>query len=106
MENLAELLNLEIIKQLALPSNLKYGEVIFKRRAVEIIRSEPLEVEAWVGGLDGKVIGGGGSRRRTQLYSTPEGLAWHCAGNPRNHDIFCKHCVALSLALISESNTL
>jgi hypothetical protein len=102
MKNLAELLNLEIIKQLALPSNLKYGEAIFNRRAVEFIRNEPLEVEAWVGGLEGKVIEGGGSRRRTQLYSTQEGLAWHCAGNPRNHDIFCKHCVALSLALISE----
>jgi hypothetical protein len=102
MKNLAELLNLEIIKQLALPSNLKYGEAIFNRQAVEFIRNEPLEVEAWIGGLDGKVIEGGGSRRRTQLYVAQGGLAWHCTGNPKSHDIFCKHCVALSLALISE----
>jgi len=102
MKNLSELLNLELIQQLALPANFKYGEAIFNRHAVEFIRKEPLEVEAWVGGLDGKVIEGGGSRRRTQLYATPEGLAWHCTGNPKNHDIFCKHCVALALALISD----
>lgn len=102
MKNLAELLNFEIIQQLSLPSNFKYGEAIFNRLAVEFIRQEPLGVEAWVGGLDGKVIEGGGSRRRTQLYATPAGLAWHCTGNPKNHDIFCKHCVALSLALISD----
>ena len=103
MRNLAELLNLELIQQLSLPSNFKYGEAIFSRHAVEFIRKEPLAVEAWVGGLDGTVAEGGGSRRRTQLRATPEGLAWHCTGNPKNHDIFCKHCVALSLALISST---
>jgi uncharacterized Zn finger protein len=100
MQNLIELLSLEKIEQLSLPSNFAYGEAIFNRGAVEFIRKEPQEVEAWVGGLDGTVIDGAGSRRRTQLYVTPEGLSWHCAGNPKNHDIFCKHCVALSLALI------
>jgi len=102
MKNLAELLNLELIQALSLPSNFKYGEAISNRQAVEFIRKEPREVEAWVGGLDGKVIEGGGSRRRTQLQATPEGLAWHCTGNPKSHDIFCKHCVALSLALLSD----
>jgi hypothetical protein len=102
MRSLAELLNFEITQQLSLLSNFKYGEAIFNRGAIEFIRKEQLRVEAWVGGLDGKVIEGGGTRRRDQLYATPEGLAWHCTGNPKDHDIFCKHCVALSLALIGE----
>ena len=91
------------IQHLSLPSNFKYGEAIVSRGAVEFIRKAPLEVEAWVGGLDGAIIEGAGSRRRTQLRATPEGLAWHCTGNPKNHDIFCKHCVALALALYAES---
>jgi len=103
MKNLAELLSLETIKKVSLPSNFKYGEAIFNRRAVEIISNEPTKAEAWVGGLDGKVIEGGGSRRRTQLSATSEGLAWHCTGNPKDHDIFCKHCVALALALINDN---
>lgn len=100
MQDLTELLSLEKIKQLSLPSNFKYGTAIYSRGAVEFIRNEPLEVEAWVGGLDGTVVEGAGTRRRTQLYVTPKGLSWHCAGNPKNHDIFCKHCVALALALL------
>jgi|GEM_PF-3365022 len=28
-------------------------------------------------------------------------LKWHCAGSPKNHQIFCKHCVALALASLS-----
>ncbi len=100
MHNLASLLSHEEIKRLSLPSNFKYGKAIYSRGAVEFIRNEPLEVEAWVGGLDGTVVEGAGSRRRTRLYVTAKGLAWHCAGNPKNHDIFCKHCVALALAVL------
>jgi hypothetical protein len=25
------------------------------------------------------------------------GVTWNCKGNPKNHQIFCKHCVALAL---------
>ncbi|HSX15794.1 MAG TPA: hypothetical protein VLF40_03310 [Candidatus Saccharimonadales bacterium] len=100
MQNLATLLSLDEIKRLALPSNFKYGEAIYIRGGVEIIERSPTQVKAWVGGLDGTVSEGAGSRRRTQLIATPEGLAWHCTGNPKNHDIFCKHCVALALTLL------
>lgn len=89
-----------IIQGLALPSNFRYGTAIFERQAVEIIENTSDKVEGWVGGLGGSVAEGGGSRRRTQLFATPEGLGWHCAGNPKNHQIFCKHCVALALAII------
>lgn len=99
MPAITELLNLDTIKQLSLPSNFKYGQAIHKRGAVELIELTPSKAEAWVGGLDGTVAEGAGSRRRTQLFATPEGLSWHCAGNPKNHQIFCKHCVALALAI-------
>ena len=75
---------------------------MYKRNAVDIIKIESLKVEAWVGGLDGTVAEGAGSRRRTTLTATPEGLMWHCTGNPKNHQIFCKHCVALALAVLGE----
>jgi uncharacterized Zn finger protein len=87
------------LKRLALPSNLKYGTAIFERGGVEIIRREDGVAEAWVGGLTGSVVEGAGQRRRTTLTVGPEGLGWHCAGNPKNHQIFCKHCVALALAI-------
>ena len=98
------LLSLDVIKKLSLPSNFKYGEAIFKRSGVEIINEEPDAVEAWVGGLDGSVAEGGSQRRRTRLYINNASLAWHCTGNPKAHDIFCKHCVALSLALLSTTS--
>ncbi len=97
-----ELLKSAALQQLALPSNLRYGTAIYKRGAVEFIEVTPAKVEAWVGGLDGSVAEGGGSRRRTQLTSTDKGLAWHCAGNPKNHQVFCKHCVALALAIANK----
>ena len=100
----ADLVMQEKIELLALPSNIRYGQAIYKRGGVEIIEVTALKVEAWVGGLDGSVAAGGSQRRRTQLFSTPEGLQWHCTGNPKSHQIFCKHCVALSLAISDKSH--
>jgi uncharacterized Zn finger protein len=88
------------IDRLATPANRAYGTQIAARHGVEIIEESATRVEAWVGGLDGTVKEGGGQRRRTQLFVEDGALAWHCAGNPRNHDIFCKHCVALMLVLL------
>jgi uncharacterized Zn finger protein len=86
------------LADLATPANLRYGTAIFERGAVEFLETSAYRVTAWVGGLDGDVASGGGQRRRTRLSSTQRGLHWHCAGNPKDHDIFCKHCVALALA--------
>ena len=99
-----DLLSPEIIRELALPSNLRYGQSIYSRDAVEFIEYGPLKIEGWVGGLDGSMAEGGSQRRRTQLFITPEGLSWHCAGNPKNHQIFCKHCVALAFAILDRCN--
>jgi uncharacterized Zn finger protein len=102
MKSVRELLRPKIIQKLALPSNLRYGQAIYERGAVEFIEYGSSSVEAWVGGLDGSVAEGGSQRRRTQLLATPKGLTWHCTGNPKNHQIFCKHCVALALAILGK----
>src|SRR5881394_3325726 len=96
------LINVTVIKDLALPANFRYGQAIYKRGGVEVIESGAKKIEAWVGGLNGKSAEGGGQRRRTQLFATKDGLKWHCAGNPKDHDIFCKHCVALALAVLKQ----
>ena len=99
-KSIAGLLSLEVIKELARPSDVRYGRAIHRRGGVEIISAEPSKVEAWVGGLKGSVAEGGGQRRRTRIFSRGERLAWHCAGNPKNHQVFCKHCVALALKIL------
>lgn len=91
------------LSELALPSNLRYGKAIYRRGAVKFIIRTPEEVVAWVGGLKGSVAEGGSQRRRTRLYVTKRGLAWRCSGNPKDHQIFCKHCVALALAILGRT---
>jgi uncharacterized Zn finger protein len=100
---LIDYLRLEKIDQLARRADVRYGQAIYARGGVELITETPARVEGWVGGLTGRVAEGGGQRRRTQLFVTPQGLAWHCAGNPKNHQIFCKHCVALALAIVDRA---
>jgi uncharacterized Zn finger protein len=102
MQHISELIGYDEVKRRALPSNFRYGEAIYQRGGVELIETSATQAEAWVGGLDGTVAEGAGSRRRTRLTTTPEGLSWHCAGNPKNHQIFCKHCVALALAVLAQ----
>lgn len=96
---LRALIHADEIERLTLPSNFRYGKAIFKRGGVKFIEQDAHMVEAWVGGLDGTVAEGAGQRRRVRLTATEDGLQWHCTGNPKNHQIFCKHCVALALAL-------
>ena len=105
MQGISELIDYDDVKRRALPSNYRYGEAIYRRGGVELIQQSPESVEAWVGGLDGTIAEGAGSRRRTALFATADGLTWHCAGNPKNHQIFCKHCVALALAILAKNET-
>jgi len=82
---------------LAIPSNIAYGTAIHARGAIEAIHRATETFEAWAGGLDGTVKEGAGSRRRVKLWLDNGELRWHCSGNPKDHDIFCKHCVAAAL---------
>ena len=102
--SIADLLSLEIIQSLARPSDFRYGQAIYERGGVEFIEREPAHTLAWVGGLKGTVAQGGSQRRRTQFFITDNDLKWQCAGNPKNHQIFCKHCVALALAILTDES--
>lgn len=101
MSKLIKHLNSITLSELALPSNIKYGTAINERGAVAIISEQDTAVEMWAGGLKGAVAEGGGNKRRVQFWLEDNQLRWHCAGNPKNHDIFCKHCVAVALYLKS-----
>lgn len=103
-QTIMELLSLETVQKLAMPANFRYGQAIFTRRGVQFIKHEDKAVEGWVGGLDGGMAEGGGQRRRTALTASEKGLSWHCAGNPKNHQVFCKHCVALALAIMEKNS--
>ena len=103
-KSIADLLSLDLIQNLARPANFRYGQAIHDRGGVEFIEREPSHILAWVGGLKGTMVEGGSQRRRTHLYIKDDEIQWHCAGNPKNHQIFCKHCVALALAIIAEVN--
>jgi hypothetical protein len=100
--SVAELVGHGEIERLALPSNLRYGRAIY-RRGVELTELGRLKISGWVGGLPGSVREGGSQRRHVELTSSARGLKWHCTGNPKNHQIFCKHCVALALAALGDS---
>jgi uncharacterized Zn finger protein len=101
--SVAELVGGDAIARLALPSNLRYGRAIYRRGGVHFTDVNRLKVEGWVGDLQGSVSEGGSQRRRVKLVSTPRGLGWRCTGNPKNHQVFCKHCVALALATLEEA---
>ena len=95
-------INLAWIQSLAIPSNYKYGNAIYNSDAVEVISSDETSVEAWVGGLTGSMVDGGGTRRKVTFTLSKGVLTWHCTGNPKKHQIFCKHCVALALAIMED----
>jgi uncharacterized Zn finger protein len=98
--NISKFLSEEFIEKHAIPSNIKYGRAIYNRKAIKPIESSDVRVAAWVGGLNGVVVEGGGSKRRVEFIALKTGLQWNCTGNPKNHQIFCKHCVALALWLL------
>ena len=99
---LSKYLSEEFIEEHAIPSNITYGRAIYKRGAVELIDSSSARAEAWVGGLSGAVVEGGGTKRRVEFIAAKDGLKWNCTGNPKDHQIFCKHCVALALWLLKK----
>lgn len=99
MMNIVDFLTKEFIEENTIPSNFKYGSAIYNRSGVEYIVQEPHYIEAWAGGLDGTMQEGAGSRRRVTFTIREHQLRWNCTGNPKNHQIFCKHCVAVGLTI-------
>jgi len=99
MAKVEDFLTEEFVEEVSLPSNFTYGKAIYRRGAVEFIQHEAKIIEGWAGGLQGTIKDGGGQRRRVTFKLDKDKLRWNCTGNPKNHQIFCKHCVALALAV-------
>ena len=99
MSTISEYIETVKLEQLAIPSNIKYGTAMERRGGVIVTKDSDEIVEAVVGGLDGGSLEGGGGKRKVQFWLDEGILKTHCNGNPKNHDIFCKHCVALLIYL-------
>ena len=93
----------DFITLASIPSNVSYGSVIFERNAVEILSDDEDILQAWVGGLSGAAKEGGGFRRKVTFQLEDGVLGTHCMCNPKKHQIFCKHCVALALKIMEEN---
>lgn len=104
MAHIIDLVTEDFIEKNTIPSNYSYSKAMYERSAIEFIEQKPGFVQAWAGGLDGSVKEGGGSRRRVTFTAEKNELHWSCSGNPKDHQIFCKHCVAVALALKSSKS--
>jgi uncharacterized Zn finger protein len=93
MTSVADLLGPEILARLAKPANLRLGREIVEDGGVAWIGAGPTTVAAKVGGVPAAE-----QRRTVELRATQAGLEWSCACT-RRKDLFCKHCVAVALAL-------
>jgi uncharacterized Zn finger protein len=93
----ADLIEPETVAHLATPSNLRLGQDILDQGGVELTRVEPLHISARVGG-----VAAADQRRTVELVSGPAGLEWSCTCT-RRKDLFCKHCVAVSLVARREA---
>ena len=98
---IADYITQDVLEELSLPSNLNHGNAIFLSGGVQFIERGDLRCEAWVGGKLTELSSSLTQRRRTTLFiDVDERLAWRCTCNSKKSQIFCKHCVALSLALL------
>lgn len=88
--NLKDLLGREILSELAMPSNLRLGEEIFKSGGVELLSLDENHAAAKVSG---------GQRRRTEIEAKDDELKWKCSCLGKSSQVFCKHCVALAMAI-------
>jgi Domain of unknown function (DUF4411) len=77
------------------------GALLFIDEVVKEITSGADELSAWVKNKleTEKII----QTKNKDLDALATVTQWaqesHCTGNPKNHDMFCKHCVAVALVL-------
>ncbi len=88
--SLSDYLAPEKIYSLARPANLRLGEEIAKDSGVEIVESSPERIVA-------RVRPRGGVHRTVELSLGGEGLNWKCTCTKSS--LFCKHCVAVGIAI-------
>jgi uncharacterized Zn finger protein len=88
---LSELITDDLIRDLAIPSNIRLGTEIYKSGDVEITQLEPFRIHANVSS---------GQRRKVKLMATTKGLEWSCTCT-KDRSTFCKHCVSLAVSVLS-----
>ncbi len=93
MKPVASLLSLEELKVLGSRSNFRYGQDILKKGEIVFDTSNTFHLVA-------KVKYGNKEVRTVDFLSTPKGLRIKCSCTARK-DLFCEHCVAVGLALIT-----
>ena len=92
MNAIAAITKEELIQKLAIPSNIRLGQEIAKDGRVEITESQPSQVKAKVKGEPS---------RKVEIKVAEGKLIWKCTCTS-NINLFCKHCVAVSLVSRSQ----
>jgi hypothetical protein len=104
-QELTKLITTGTLEQLAKPAVYKYGTAIYRRGGTKVESSDARHAHGWAGGLDGGVTEGGSARRQVSLTATDKGLSWTCTCHSKSREhIFCKHCVALALAVAKKNS--
>lgn len=80
----------DMITRLATPSNIRLGEGIFRSGGVDILSLDDNKATAIVSG---------GQTRRTEIVGTEDMIRWKCSCLGKRTTVFCKHCVALAMAI-------
>lgn len=88
---LKDSLGIDLIARLATPSNIRLGEEIFRSGGVEIISHDDNRLTAKVSG---------GQTRRTEFEGSEDGINWKCSCLGKRTTVFCKHCIALAMAIV------
>ena len=92
MPSVADLVEPHLLLNLATHATLRLGREIAAADAVEFMDFTPLLVRGRVGGPRTT-----SQRRTTELRSDNRVLRWSCSCSRKG--MFCKHCVALAIAI-------
>ncbi len=95
MKPVASLITLEEITKLASRSNLRLGKAIAEDGKFEEEKQNPY-VSMF------RISHKSGQTRTVRVESTSKGSRWKCTCNSRK-DLFCQHCVALGLHIMSST---
>jgi uncharacterized Zn finger protein len=84
-----DLVESSALRKLAVPANIKSGQLLVDTNALEVLTNEILVASARILGEENYIV---------TFNATPKGLNWHCSCET-DDDIFCKHCVAAGVAI-------
>jgi uncharacterized Zn finger protein len=92
MQPIREIINEELVTELASRSHLRYGKEILKSGEIKFTKTNTFNIHA-------EVLYKNRESRRVDLMSTTKGFRWKCDCSSKK-DSFCEHCIAVSLKVI------